>query len=159
MSIIPSIYRQQDLVGYWKLDEAAHSSTADNFNGDSSLDGNISGSPERRAGLFGGAFISTAWMTKSSYLSILHLDWRNIRFHFGISQSEITWGIIGRGSSEEACLGRSGIMLFGRVIRLILQGLIFIIVLRKVKISTKESTITFYLSGKNGTMSFARIKD
>ena len=50
-------------------------------------------------------------------------------------------------------------MLFGRVIRLILQGLIFIIVLRKVKISTKESTITFYLSGKNGTMSFARIKD
>ena len=57
MSIISSIYRQQDLVGYWKLDEAAHSSTADNFNGDSSLDGNISGSPERRAGLFGGAFL------------------------------------------------------------------------------------------------------
>ena len=44
------------MVAHWTLDENASSSTAVNVQGNTSLNGVISGSPERRAGKKGGAF-------------------------------------------------------------------------------------------------------
>ena len=55
-SLIHSTYRQDNLVGYWTLDDIASSNVAVNAQGNSVLNGNISGNPERRAGKKGGAF-------------------------------------------------------------------------------------------------------
>ena len=56
LSISQQNFRSNDLVAYWTLDENASSSTAVNVQGNTSLNGVISGSPERRAGKKGGAF-------------------------------------------------------------------------------------------------------
>ena len=56
LSISHSTYRENDLVAYWTLDDNSSSTTALNANGNTNLNGIISGSPERRAGKKGGAF-------------------------------------------------------------------------------------------------------
>ena len=56
MSVYSTTYRSEDLVGYWKLDETASSSTAVNTTGNTALNGTISGNPDRRTGVKGGAF-------------------------------------------------------------------------------------------------------
>ena len=44
------------------------------------LDGTISGSPDRRAGVKGGAFALMVWMTKSLFPMIRCLPWKNTLF-------------------------------------------------------------------------------
>ena len=83
-----SIYRQQDLVGYWTMDEAVGSSTAVNAAGNPALDGTISGSPDRRAGVKVGLFTLMVWMTKSLFPMIRCLPWKNTLFLFGIIRKE-----------------------------------------------------------------------
>ena len=54
-SIEPT-YRENDLIAYWPLDEASSSNEVSNVTGNTNLDGDIYGNPERRAGKKGGAF-------------------------------------------------------------------------------------------------------
>ena len=56
LSDVQTNYRSNDLVAHWKFDENSSSAIAINSQGNSALNGNISGEPERRAGMKGGAF-------------------------------------------------------------------------------------------------------
>ena len=53
---LPSNYRSNDLVGHWALDENSSTNIAINSTGNTLLNGTISGSPLRIAGVKGGAF-------------------------------------------------------------------------------------------------------
>ena len=64
LSISQPNYRSNDLVAHWTLDENASSSTAVNVQGNTSLNGVISGSPEEEQARKVGLFILMALMTR-----------------------------------------------------------------------------------------------
>ena len=55
LGLSPSTHRASDLIGYWKFDENASLSVAADSSGNE-LNGTIGGSPQRLAGVRGGAF-------------------------------------------------------------------------------------------------------
>ena len=55
LGLSPSTHRASDLIGYWKFDENASLSVAADSSGNE-LNGTIDGSPQRLAGVRGGAF-------------------------------------------------------------------------------------------------------
>ena len=70
------------------MDEAVGSSTAVNAAGNPALDGTISGSPDRRAGVKGGAFYFDGLDDKIVVPYDTVLAWKNTLFLFGIIRKE-----------------------------------------------------------------------
>ena len=104
LSISQPNYRSNDLVAYWTLDENASSSTAVNVQGNTSLNGVISGSPERRAGKKGGAFYFDGDDDKItvSYNDDLAVEEYTVAMWYFPERNNEWWtGLFGRGNGTE----------------------------------------------------------
>ena len=89
LGLSPSTHRASDLIGYWKFDENASLSVAADSSGNE-LNGTIGGSPQRLAGVRGGAFYFDGSDDRFSFPTIPRWPWTNIRFPFGFIPSAIS---------------------------------------------------------------------
>ena len=100
LSIVHTDYMTNDLVAHWKLDDNSSSSIAFNSQGNPSLNGVISGSPERRAGKKGGAFYFDGNDDKIivPYNSALAVDQYTVAMWYFPERNDEWWtGLFGRG--------------------------------------------------------------
>ena len=154
--MLTSNYREDDLVGYWPLDENSSSSIAYNHSPISGLDGNINDHPERRSGVKGGAFYFDGVDDKIviPYEDSLKLDQYTVSFWYFPERNNVDYtGLFGRG------MGGVRNYAIWQGIPSMALALSFIIDSPKDKILTRESITFILLSGRDGIMSYAPMKD